>query len=109
IQKIQEIPDSIKNLYKTAFEVKAKSLVQQSIERGPFIDQTQSMNLFSDEPDFDMLTSAHFYTWKNHLKTGMYYLRGQAAADPLKFGMDQETVNRIMQKRGSNKKGRYIS
>jgi ribonucleotide reductase alpha subunit len=99
IQKIDEIPDSIKAVFKTAFEMKSKPIVQQAIERGPFIDQTQSMNIFSNEPDFNMLTSSHFYGWKHGLKTGMYYLRSKPAVDPIKFGMDPETIRKIEKKR----------
>lgn len=99
IQKIREIPEHIKDIYKTAFEMKSKPLVQQSIERGPFIDQSQSMNIFSNEPDNRMLTSSHFYGWKNKLKTGMYYLRSQPAVDPIKFGIDQDVITKITLKR----------
>lgn len=99
IQKIREIPEYIKDIYKTAFEMKSKPLVQQSIERGPFIDQSQSMNIFSNEPDNRMLTSSHFYGWKNKLKTGMYYLRSQPAVDPIKFGIDQDVITKITLKR----------
>lgn len=106
IQKIDEIPNHIKEIYKTAFEMKAKPIVQQAVDRGPFIDQTQSMNIFSNEPDFNMLTSSHFYGWKNGLKTGMYYLRSQPAVDPIKFGMDPETIRKIEKKR---KKHQFIS
>lgn len=104
IQNISTIPDHIKAVYKTAFEMKTKPIVQQSIERGPFIDQTQSLNLFCKIPDFEMLTSAQFYGWKNKIKTGMYYLRTQPAVDPIEFGMDQEIIDAIELKRG-NKKG----
>jgi ribonucleotide reductase alpha subunit len=103
IQKINEIPANIKAVYKTAFEMKTKPLVQLAIDRGPFIDQSQSLNIFCKVPDFDMLTSSHFYTWRNKLKTGMYYLRTQPAVDPIKFGLDQELINKIEHKRGTGK------
>jgi ribonucleoside-diphosphate reductase alpha chain len=95
IQNIKDIPDNLKDIYKTAFELKGKDIVQQAIERGPFIDQTQSMNLFQAVPDFEKLSASHFYSWKNGLKTGMYYLRTQPAADPIKFGLDPHAIQRI--------------
>jgi ribonucleoside-diphosphate reductase alpha chain len=105
IQKIDEIPHYIKEVFKTAFEMKAKPIVQQSIERGPFVDQSQSMNLFMGEPDFDMLTSSHFYSWKNGLKTGMYYLRTRPAVNAIKFGLDPDIIKRIETKRKIVHKG----
>ena len=99
IQSIECIPNSIKAVYKTAFELKNKPIVLQAIERGPFIDQSQSLNLFCKIPDFEMLTSSHFYTWKNKLKTGLYYLRTQPAVDPMEFGLDIETIIQIEKKR----------
>jgi ribonucleoside-diphosphate reductase alpha subunit len=98
IQKIKDIPQNIKDIYKTAFELKGKDIVQQSIERGPFIDQTQSMNIFQAIPDFNKLSASHFYGWKNGLKTGMYYLRTQPVVDPIKFGLDPSSVQRIKNK-----------
>ncbi len=98
IQKIKEIPQNIKDLYKTAFEIKQVDIVRQAVERGPFVDQTQSMNIFQSTPDFNKLASSHFYGWKNGLKTGMYYLRTQPAVDPIKFGLDPEVVKRINKK-----------
>jgi ribonucleoside-diphosphate reductase subunit M1 len=88
IQKIDEIPQKIREIYKTAFELKLKSIVSQAADRGPFIDQSQSMNLFMEEQDRAKLRSALFYGWKRGLKTGMYYLRTTPAADALKFGLD---------------------
>lgn len=98
VQKIKEIPQDIKDLYKTAFEIRQIEILKHAVERGPFIDQTQSMNLFMDKPDFSKLSSAHFYGWKNGLKTGMYYLRSQPAVDPIKFGIDVSSIERIKQK-----------
>ena len=102
VQNIECIPDYIKAIYKTAFELKNKPIVQQSIERGPFVDQSQSLNLFCKIPDFEMLTSSHFYTWKNGLKTGLYYLRTQPAVDALDFGLDAETIQKINRKRNKD-------
>jgi ribonucleoside-diphosphate reductase alpha chain len=101
LQQISEIPDEIKERYMTSFEMPQKYIVQQCIERGPFIDQSQSMNLFMDTPDFDRLSSSHFYGWKNGLKTGMYYLRGQPANHAIPFGLDASEEQRIKAKRSS--------
>ena len=98
VQKINRIPQQIKDLYKTAFELKQIDIVRQAIERAPFIDQTQSMNIFQSTPDFSKLASSHFYGWKNGIKTGMYYLRTQPAVDPIKFGLDPMVIKRIKEK-----------
>jgi ribonucleoside-diphosphate reductase alpha chain len=95
IQKIKRIPEHVRNMYKTAFEMKQVAIVRQAVERGPFIDQTQSMNLFQSVPDFDKLSASHFYSWANGLKTGMYYLRTQPAVDPIKFGLDPSRIQAI--------------
>ena len=95
IEKINEIPQYIRDIYKTAFELKLKTIIQQSVERGPFIDQSQSLNLFMDMSDFDKLTSAHFYGWKNGLKTGMYYLRSKPSVDPIQYGLEIEDIKKI--------------
>ena len=98
IQKIVKIPQSIRDIYKTAFELKQIDIVRQAIDRAPFIDQTQSMNIFQSTPDFSKLASSHFYGWRNGLKTGMYYLRTQPAVDPIKFGLDPTIVKSIREK-----------
>lgn len=98
IQKIEKIPQQIRDIYKTAFELKQIDIVRQAIDRAPFIDQTQSMNIFQNTPDFSKLASSHFYGWKNGLKTGMYYLRTQPAVDPIKFGLDPVVVKNIREK-----------
>ncbi len=98
IQKITDIPTHIRELYKTAFEIKQSAIIRQAAGRGPFVDQTQSMNLFMERPDFSKLTSAHFYGWRLGLKTGMYYLRTQPAVDPIKFGLDHATIASIRAK-----------
>ena len=99
VQKIKDIPDDLKQRYKTAFELKMTDLLKQAVERAPFIDHMQSMNLFMAKPDFTMLNSSHFYSWKNGLKTGMYYLRTLPATDAVKFGLDPSAVARIKQDR----------
>jgi ribonucleoside-diphosphate reductase alpha chain len=95
IQHIDSIPVPIKNKYKTAFELSLKSIIKQSVERGPFIDQSQSMNLFQPKPNFKVLYTAHMYGWKNGLKTGMYYLRTSPAVNPINFGIDIDDLKRL--------------
>lgn len=85
IQNIEEIAQELKNLYKTVWEIKQKHLLDIAADRGAFIDQSQSLNLFMQEVNVAKLSSAHFYAWKKGLKTGMYYLRTKAAADAIKF------------------------
>ena len=95
IQHIDIIPQNIKDRYKTAFELKLKSVIKQSIDRAPFIDQSQSMNLFQPKPNFSVLYSAHMYGWENGLKTGMYYLRTSPAVNPINFGIDIDDLKRL--------------
>lgn len=102
IQNIQCIPDNIKAIYKTAFEMKIKPIHDHAISRGPFIDQTQSMNIFMKSPSKQSLANSHFYAWKNKLKTGMYYLRSQPAVDAFKFGLDMSVVKDIEARRRRN-------
>jgi ribonucleoside-diphosphate reductase alpha subunit len=83
-----ELPQEIKNIYKTIWEIKQIWVLKNAIARSPFIDQTQSMNIFMAEPDNQRLSSCHFYGWKNGLKTGMYYLRTKPSIDPIKFTID---------------------
>ncbi len=90
IQHIEEIPDELKALYKTVWEISQKAIIDMAADRGAFICQSQSMNLFLKSPSAAQLTSMHFYAWKKGLKTGMYYLRSQAAVDPIKFTIDQK-------------------
>ncbi|EFC41994.1 ribonucleotide reductase [Naegleria gruberi] len=88
IQNIQGIPDDIKELYKTVWEIKQRSLLDLAIERSPFIDQSQSLNVFISIPSVSKMSSMHFYAWSKGLKTGMYYLRTQPAADAIQFTVD---------------------
>ncbi len=90
IQNIEEIPEEIKELYKTVWEIKQKTLIDMAAARGPYICQSQSLNLFVENPTFAKLTSMHFYGWKQGLKTGMYYMRTKAAADAIKFTVAHE-------------------
>jgi ribonucleoside-diphosphate reductase alpha chain len=89
VQEIPEIPAHIKELYKTVWEISQKDLIDMAAERGAFIDQSQSLNLFLQAPNFGKMTSMHFYAWKAGLKTGMYYLRTQAAAQAIQFTVDK--------------------
>jgi ribonucleoside-diphosphate reductase alpha subunit len=99
IQNIEEIPEEVREIYKTAFEVKQRDIVTQSIERGRFLDQAESLNLFMKEPDFNKLSSSHFFGWKHGIKTGMYYLRTQPASSAIQFGIDSTILKTIKDKR----------
>jgi ribonucleoside-diphosphate reductase alpha chain len=88
IQGIFEIPHDIKQLYKTSWEISMKNVISQCRDRGVFIDQMQSMNLYMSNPNYAKLTSMHFYAWKNNLKTGIYYLRSKSASGSAKFSID---------------------
>jgi ribonucleoside-diphosphate reductase alpha chain len=89
IQNINEVPQKIKNLYKTAWEISQKAIIEQAADRGAYICQSQSLNIFMENANFGKLTSMHFYGWEKGLKTGMYYLRTKAATDAIKFTVDQ--------------------
>lgn len=99
VQRCFKVPQNIKDIYKTAYELKVTDLLKQAVDRSPFVDHMQSMNLFMDKVSFKILNSSHFYSWKNGLKTGMYYLRTQPAVDPIKFGLDPNTIRRIRDER----------
>lgn len=90
IQSIANIPDDLKELYKTVWEMSMKDIIDMSRQRGYFIDQSQSLNLFMQDANFAKLTSMHFYAWKSGLKTGMYYLRTKSAVDATKFTLSNE-------------------
>lgn len=90
IQHIDIIPQDIKDLYKTVWEMSMKDIIDMSRQRGYFIDQSQSLNLFMENATFSKLTSMHFYAWKSGLKTGMYYLRTKSAVDAIKFTLNNE-------------------
>ena len=89
IQNINEIPQEIKDLYKTAWEISQKTILELAADRGAYICQSQSLNIFMENANFAKLTSMHFYGWEKGLKTGMYYLRTKAATDAIKFTVDQ--------------------
>jgi ribonucleoside-diphosphate reductase alpha chain len=89
IQNISEIPQRLKDLYKTAWEISQKAIIDQAADRGAYICQSQSLNIFMENANFGKLTSMHFYGWEKGLKTGMYYLRTKAATDAIKFTVDK--------------------
>ncbi|HBI39403.1 MAG TPA: ribonucleoside-diphosphate reductase subunit alpha, partial [Tenacibaculum sp.] len=93
-----KIPQYLKDVYKTTWEMSMKSIIDMSADRGLFIDQSQSMNLFMAEPDANKITSMHFYAWKKGLKTGMYYLRTKPAANAKKFTIDPMETKKGMTK-----------
>ncbi|KAF2809595.1 uncharacterized protein BDZ99DRAFT_417613 [Mytilinidion resinicola] len=92
IQRIPNIPDDIKALYKTVWEISQRNIIQMAADRGAFIDQSQSLNIHMKEPTMGKITSMHFAGWKLGLKTGMYYLRTMAASAPIQFTVDQEAL-----------------
>jgi ribonucleoside-diphosphate reductase alpha subunit len=92
VQTIVEIPEDIKKLYRTVWEIKMKDVIDMAASRGRFIDQSQSMNLFMESPTMSKLSSMHMYAWKQGLKTGMYYLRSKAKARPIQFSLEPECV-----------------
>uniref|UniRef100_A0A803SZP3 Ribonucleoside-diphosphate reductase n=1 Tax=Anolis carolinensis TaxID=28377 RepID=A0A803SZP3_ANOCA len=94
IQTIPEIPDDLKLLYKTVWEISQKTVLKMAADRGAFIDQSQSLNIHIAEPNYGKLTSMHFYGWKQGLKTGMYYLRTKPAANPIQFTLNKEKLNK---------------
>ncbi|KAI7859345.1 ribonucleoside-diphosphate reductase large chain [Circinella umbellata] len=99
IQRIPNIPDHLKQLYKTVWELRQRTIIDMAAERGAFIDQSQSLNIFIGEPNFGKLTSMHFYGWKKGLKTGMYYLRTRPAVDAIKFTVDQLSLKEYRERK----------
>jgi len=98
VQNIQEVPQRLKDLYKTAWEISQKAIIDLSADRGAYICQSQSLNIFMENANFGKLTSMHFYGWEKGLKTGMYYLRTKAATDAIKFTIDKNVVAQPMTK-----------
>lgn len=110
IQSIPNIPTDIKALYKTVWEISQKVIIDMAADRGKFIDQLQSLNIHLREPTFGKLTSCHFYAWERGLKTGMYYLRTQAASRAIQFTVDAAEAEKAADEkpRGSLKRKRYL-
>ena len=92
IQNIEEIPEEIKKVYKIVWEISQKAIINMAADRGAFVCQSQSMNLFIAKPDFAKLSSMHFYSWKKGLKTGIYYLRTRPVAKAQQFTIEPEKV-----------------
>ncbi len=95
IQNIKGIPDEIKMRFRTVWELPQRKVVDLAAGRSPYIDQSQSLNIFLPQPDYQKVTSMHFYGWKSGLKTGMYYLRSRPAVDAIKFTVDVETIKQV--------------
>jgi ribonucleoside-diphosphate reductase alpha chain len=94
IQNIPEIPENLRELYKTIWEIKQRSVIDQSADRGPFVCHTQSLNLYMEDPDFKKIMNMHFYSWKKNLKTGLYYLRTRPKAKTMSFTLDPNLIKR---------------
>jgi ribonucleoside-diphosphate reductase alpha subunit len=95
IQNLEQIPQQMKQLYKTIWEIQQKWVLKSALTRAPYVDQTQSMNLFMGEPDYQRLGSSHMWAWKNGLKTGQYYLRTKPATEAIKFTIDPNLEKQI--------------
>lgn len=93
-----DVPEHIKKIYRTSYELPQKFIIQQSLDRGIFIDHTQSLNIFMEKPDQEKLTKAHFYGWRNGIKTGLYYLRTKPAANAKKYGVDIDKQKKMKKK-----------
>jgi len=95
VQGIARIPQHIKDLYKTVWEISQRRIIDQAADRGAYICQSQSLNLHVQNVNFGKLTSMHFHAWKRGLKTGMYYLRTKAAADAIKFTVEKQAAETL--------------
>ena len=102
VQDFDEIPQDLKDLYKTVWEISQKAIIDLAADRGAYICQSQSLNLFVESPNFGKLTSMHFYAWQKGLKTGMYYLRSKAAVDPIKFTLGEKHQQKFVTKNTEN-------
>ncbi len=98
VQPIPEIPQHIKDIYRTVWEIPQRAIIDMAADRGAYICQSQSLNIHLKDPNFGKLTSMHFYAWKKGLKTGMYYLRSTAAADAIKFTVDKAALQQPVKK-----------
>ena len=92
VQNIPQIPDELKSLYRTVWEIPQRSIIDMAVDRSAFICQSQSLNIHIAEPNFSKLTSMHFYGWKKGMKCGMYYLRTRPAADAIQFTVDKQSL-----------------
>jgi ribonucleotide reductase alpha subunit len=98
IQGLSELTPEFKKLYRTIWEIPQKALLEMAADRAPFIDQSQSLNVFMSDPTSSKITSMHFFAWKQGLKTGMYYLRSRPAVDAIKFTVDQQALVESLKK-----------
>jgi len=102
VQNVAQIPKSIRDVYKTVWEIPQRAILDMAADRGAFICQSQSMNVHISKPNTSKLTSMHFYAWKKGLKTGMYYLRTRPKADAIQFTVDQEMLAEANQNPAEN-------
>ena len=102
VQGIEDIPKEVRDVYKTAYEISQKVIIDMSADRGAFICQSQSLNVFMESPTFAKLSSMHFYSWQKGLKTGMYYLRSKAATDPIKFTLSKKHQQKYVTNKSDN-------
>ena len=102
VQEIPTIPKDVKAIYKTVWEISQKKVLDLAADRGPFICQSQSLNVHLQSPTLGQLTSMHFYGWKKGLKTGMYYLRTRPAAQAIQFTIDQSVLNQVKKTAADN-------
>ena len=107
VQKIREVPELFKKMYKTAWELKQKVLIDQSVDRGRFVDQSQSLNLFFAKPDFNVLSKCHFYSWKKGLKTGSYYIRSKPAMNAQSFTIDPQKAREFLRQEQEAEREKY--
>ena len=98
VQGLAELDDDFKALYRTIWEIPQRALLEMAADRAPFIDQSQSLNVFMSDPNAKKMTSMHFFAWKKGLKTGMYYLRSRPAVDAIKFTVDQQALVESLKK-----------
>jgi ribonucleoside-diphosphate reductase alpha chain len=98
VQNIQGLPQELKDRYKTVWEISQKAIIDMAADRGAYICQSQSLNLFVENANMGKLSSMHFYAWQKGLKTGMYYLRSKAAVDPIKFTLSDKHQRKYVRK-----------
>ena len=99
VQNISEIPKDVRKIYKTVWELKMKKIIEMAADRGAFIDQSQSLNLFIAKPNVAVLTSMHFFSWKKGLKTGIYYLRTKPVADAVQYTVEPQTTPKVCKRK----------
>ena len=109
VQNIKELPKFLKEIYRTAYEISQKSVINMSAERAIFVCQSQSLNLFFDKPDFSKLTASHFLGWKLGLKTGSYYIRSKPALNSQRFGIDITKEKSLKEQDNKNEEQECLS